>query len=198
MRGVDIRSQGSGNTGATNTARVLGKGAGLLTLLLDISKGTFSAYCGSIVDARVLTYSNTLPGHQIEPFWACTAGILSLLGHCFSPFLKGRGGKGVATGLGIFFFLSPLAAWLAISVFVTAIRIFRIVSISSILAAVTIPLVVIFEPKGSPMMLIVASLVASTLVILKHQSNIRRLIAGTEPRWGKPKAGAPSSPPAST
>lgn len=177
-KGVDIRKQGSGNTGATNTARVLGKAAGLLTLLLDVGKGVFGAYLGSKLDVRE-------PGLLAEPVWACAAGLLTLFGHCFSPFLKFKGGKGVATGLGIFFFLAPFAAVMAVTVFGVAIRVFRYVSVSSILAAISIPLVIYFEPKAPSGVLLLSGIVASCLVILRHRSNISRLVQGTEPKWGR-------------
>lgn len=176
LKGVDLRKHGSGNTGATNTARVLGKGIGTATLFLDIAKGALAVFLGSLFDS------------PNQPIWASVFGVLALFGHCFSPFLKFRGGKGVATGLGVFLVLAPLAASLAVAIFMIAIRISRYVSLSSILAAATLPIVLFFDPKGVPQVLLLASTLSSSLVILRHRTNIQRLLAGTENRWGKPKA----------
>ena len=190
LRGVDIRTQGSGNTGATNTARVLGKAAGLLTLLLDIGKGALGVYLGMLLDSqdKLLFAQVSAPAPHsamVDPVWACAGGMLALFGHCFSPFLRFKGGKGVATGLGVFVLLSPLAAWFALSVFGMSMRISRYVSLSSILATLVIPLTIYFEPGPPKGMLLLTAILSTSLVILRHHGNIKRLLEGTEPKWAK-------------
>lgn len=183
LKGVDIRSHGSGNTGATNAARVLGKKLGFFVLLLDVGKGMFAAYLGGQHD---------VPGAEIE-IWGPVCGVMALFGHCFSPFLRFRGGKGVATGLGAFLYLAPLPAWFAIAVFLTSIRLTKFVSVSSILAAATVPTLIYFDPKGAPPpVILLCAVLSASLITLRHHANISRLVRGTEPKWGEKKGELPS------
>lgn len=166
---INIREHGSGNIGATNIARTLGKKAGVLTLIGDCAKGFVAV---SIASA---TLDNDIH--------VAVAALLAFLGHLFPVFLKFKGGKGVATGLGIFLYLMPSATISATVVFAIVMGISRYVSISSIFAALALPLFGVFYQM--PATHVYTSAVISTLAILKHHANIRRLLAGTETRLGQ-------------
>jgi len=167
FRKVDLRQQGSGNIGATNVARTLGKTAGLLTLAGDGGKGFLSCW---------------VAGHLLsQPWEIALAGLLAYSGHVFSIFLKFKGGKGVATGLGVFLYLMPWAAGSVFLVFVISLATTRYVSVSSLLAAVGLPLFgFLFQASPSA---IASSLVMAGITIYKHRENIRRLRAGTENKF---------------
>ncbi len=169
LQKVDLRTQGSGNIGATNVARVLGKKAGALTLLGDLAKGMLA-----------VALADRLLG---DPAWVALAGLMALLGHLHSVFLGFRGGKGVATGLGIFLYLMPVAAGLSVTVFALALMASGFVSIGSIAAALFLPVAGVFQ-KAPPATLGLA-LVSAALIIFKHRDNISRLFAGTEARFLK-------------
>lgn len=163
-RSVDLRQHGSGNIGATNVARTLGKKAGLLVLLADGCKGVVSV---AIADQALATS------------WEVgTAGLMAFLGHLFSVFLKFKGGKGVAVGLGVFLYLMPFAALSAIAVFAVAIGFSKYVSIGSMTAALAIPL--FGALYTAPLPYIYLSMIIALIVIWKHKDNIRRLVAGEE------------------
>lgn len=167
FRKVDLRQQGSGNIGATNVARTLGKTAGLLTLAGDGGKGFLSCW---------------IAGHLLsQPWEIAMAGLLAYGGHVFSIFLKFKGGKGVATGLGVFIYLMPWAAGSVFVVFVVSLVTTRYVSLSSLLAAVCLPLFGIFFQASPPAIAI--SLVMAGITLYKHRENIRRLRAGTENKF---------------
>ena len=130
--------------GATNTARVLGKAAGLLTLLLDIGKGALGVYLGMLLDSqdKLLFAQVSAPAPHsamVDPVWACAGGMLALFGHCFSPFLRFKGGKGVATAAGGLVVLMPVSCLVGAVVWVLTFLISRYVSLGSILAAVAVP-----------------------------------------------------------
>ncbi|MBI4384856.1 MAG: glycerol-3-phosphate 1-O-acyltransferase PlsY [Nitrospinae bacterium] len=168
-RKIDIREHGSGNIGATNVARVIGKKEGALTLAGDCAKGTAAV---------------ALAAHFMDsPFKVAVAALMAFLGHLFSIFLKFKGGKGVATGLGIFLYLMPLAALSSMAVFAAALSASRYVSLSSILAAVSLPLFGIFYKM--PPAFIYASAIVSAMTIVKHRGNIQRLLAGAESKFGE-------------
>ncbi|MBI4388991.1 MAG: glycerol-3-phosphate 1-O-acyltransferase PlsY [Nitrospinae bacterium] len=168
-RKIDIREHGSGNIGATNVARVIGKKEGALTLVGDCAKGTAAV---------------ALATHFLDsPFKVAVAALMAFLGHLFSIFLKFKGGKGVATGLGIFLYLMPLAALSSMAVFAVVQGVSRYVSLSSILAAVSLPLFGIFYKM--PPAFIYASAIVSAMAIIKHHENIRRLLAGAESKFGE-------------
>lgn len=174
--GIDITSQGSGNVGATNVARVVGKRAGLITLGGDVVKGALG-----IVLAQYLF------GHG---WLTASAGIALVSGHCFSlpPWLKG--GKGVATALGVLFGLYPLSAVVAIFVFLGIFTISKIVSLASIAAALAVPIVSMLV--NAPDYISIAQAVIAALVVYRHRENITRLIEGREPRF-KAKSAAGDS-----
>lgn len=177
--GGDVRKAGSGNIGATNVARVVGPLAGILTLVFDTAKGAAAVW----LSGRVTNDSAT---------WMMVAGFVVLLGHCFPVWLKFRGGKGVATALGVFLALCPLAAVSALLLFILCVAYWRYVSLGSVAAAAAMPLLIYFlwAPHHAPPIIIDAGTLAiALLVIYKHDGNLQRLVEGTEPRFslGKKK-----------
>jgi acyl phosphate:glycerol-3-phosphate acyltransferase len=179
LRGVDIRRIGSGNVGATNVARSLGYGPGVLALALDAGKGV----------AAVLL-ARGLGGEGDAASWvAAGAGGMAILGHSFNPFLRFKGGKGVATGAGVFGVLAPKALLAAVLIFVLAVLCSRMVSVGSVLAAAALPLAV--HLAGGDRSVIVLALLVAALVIARHRANLARIFTGTESRLGGPPAGGP-------
>lgn len=175
--GRDIRQSGSGATGANNVTRTAGKGAGILTLILDALKGA-----GAVLLARWLLDD---PG---TPWAVAGAGVLAVVGHCYPVWLRFRAGKGVATALGVFLVIAPLAVSGSLIVFIATVGLTRYISLGSILAAASIPIWALlqnsligpidyFAPVLSSLGLVAA------LVIAKHHENIRRLVAGNESRF---------------
>ncbi len=174
LYGVDVRSQGSGNTGATNVSRVLGKRAGVTTLLLDILKGVVAT------QVAILFYRNNY-FFSYEDFYAL-AGFLSFLGHCYSPFLNFNGGKGVATGLGIFLVISPPTALIAVLLFAAVFKLKGYVSLGSIVAAISLPFSCFFLFTHSTNTILISALTC-LIVVYRHRENISRLIAGNENKF---------------
>jgi glycerol-3-phosphate acyltransferase PlsY len=177
--GADVRKAGSGNIGATNVARVAGPLAGILTLVLDTAKGAAAVWLAG----RVSNESAT---------WMTIAAFAVLLGHCFTVWLKFKGGKGVATALGVFLALCPLAALAALTLFLLCVAYWRYVSLGSVAAAAAMPLLIYFlwAPHLAPPIVInMGTLAIAMLVIYKHDGNLQRLVEGTEPRFsfGKKK-----------
>jgi glycerol-3-phosphate acyltransferase PlsY len=171
--GADVRQAGSGNIGATNVARVVGPLAGILTLVFDTTKGAAAVWLAG----RVTNESAT---------WMMIAGFAVLLGHCFPVWLKFKGGKGVATALGVFLALCPLAAVSALLLFLLCVAYWRYVSLGSVAAAAAMPLLIYFlwAPRHAPPIIIDAGTLAiALLVIYKHDGNLQRLVEGTEPRF---------------
>jgi glycerol-3-phosphate acyltransferase PlsY len=171
----DVRETGSGGTGATNVTRRAGKGVGVLTLLLDLLKGT-----AAVLVARALLG----PGEQAS-WWVCAAGAAAVLGHVFPVWLRFRGGKGVATGLGVFLVLAPIATLCAALVFVVVVGLWRYVSLGSIVAAALLPLAVwslstLGVSDRAPRPLLLLSLFGAALVVLLHRANVGRLLRGEE------------------
>jgi glycerol-3-phosphate acyltransferase PlsY len=171
--GGDVRKAGSGNIGATNVARVVGPLPGILTLLLDTAKGVAAVWLA----ARFSNESAT---------WMTIAAIAALLGHCFPVWLKFRGGKGVATAAGVFLMLSPLALLGSVIVFILVVAFWRYVSLASISAAASMPLLVylLWAPHHAPPLAVTfGALAAAVLIIYKHDANIQRLVEGEEPKF---------------
>jgi glycerol-3-phosphate acyltransferase PlsY len=173
--GGDVRETGSGGTGATNVTRRAGKGAGLLTLALDAAKGALVA----LLARRLLA-----PDFGVN-WWVAIASIAVVAGHVFPVWLKFRGGKGVATGLGVFLSLTPAAVALAAPVFLAVVWATRYVSLASITATVALPLFIwLARDRGqadavvAPVMAVAA--VGGALIIFMHRANIGRLWNGTE------------------
>ncbi len=179
FRKEDIRTTGSGNIGATNVVRSGAKGLGVLTLLLDLGKGLVA-----VLIARHLAPGT--PGYPSD--LAVGAAVAAVLGHVFPVWLGFKGGKGVATALGVFIALTPMVALAAGGVFLVLVAITRIVSLASIVAAAVLPVfAILLLPDRSPVYLCGVVFIA-LLVILKHRANIQRLVAGTENRFGTKKA----------
>jgi glycerol-3-phosphate acyltransferase PlsY len=177
FRKQDIRSFGSGNIGATNVARSGAKGLGIATLLLDLGK----AYAAVSI-ARYLA--------PADYDLAVVAAVAAILGHCFPIWLSFRGGKGVASALGVFLALTWPSGLAILGVFLVIFLLSRYVSLASVIAAATLPLFAFhFVPYRSPMV-ITGFLLIPFIVIVKHHANIRRLLAGTESRFGSNKVAA--------
>jgi len=177
--GRDIRSAGSGNIGATNVARVLGRRLGLLTLMGDMLKGWLPLLLGGrVLDGR-------LPADALS-LAICLIALAAFVGHLFSAYLKFTGGKGVATALGIFLYLEPVALGLAAVLFIAVVAIWRYVSLGSLAAAAMLPVLLFLlsfvRPVSAPV--IVLSSGVGILIFIKHRANIQRLLQGTEHRLG--------------
>jgi len=179
----DVREYGSGNAGSTNTFRVLGKGAGIPVLMMDVFKGWISVnYIYFITDASPLTFSftETVTSSQFEIQLAL--GIAAVIGHLFPIYTGFRGGKGIATLLGLLIGLNPIAAISSIVVFVIVFLISKYVSLGSILASVAFPVVVfmVLDEKDVNSSLELFSVFVPILTLITHQKNIERLIRGEE------------------
>ena len=185
FRHQDIRSVGSGNIGATNVLRSGGKGLGAATFLLDMLKGCAAVYLGAVLGQ--LLVSHTLAIGPLRNFEALGA-LCAVLGHMFPVWLRFRGGKGVATGFGVFLVAAPIGALAAITVFILVTLITRYVSLASILGAASFPFFATLLVTGPrPPFFIAVQFTVPLLIIAKHHQNIRRLFAGTESRFGKKK-----------
>ena len=169
LKGIDLRDCGSGSTGATNVLRNVGKGPALVVFLLDVGKGALAVL---------------LAKHFGLSDWVqVMAGLAALAGHIWPVWLGWKGGKAVATGLGMFLGLAWPVGLACFGLFMAVISIFRIVSLSSVVAAIGLPLLMLLA--GQSTAYISVSLVASLMVLWRHRSNIQRLIAGTEPKIGQ-------------
>lgn len=166
----DIREAGSGNIGAANVTRVVGVGAGVLTLLLDAAKGFLAALLASRFTGGNVT-------------WVTIAGVAAILGHLFPVWLRFRGGRGVATGAGVFLMICPQAVAGAMVLWILVVAFWRYVSLGSIAAAAALPLLtyLLWAPGHAPPLVVsIGALLAAGLIIWKHRPNIERLLAGTE------------------
>jgi glycerol-3-phosphate acyltransferase PlsY len=168
LSGLDVRKAGSGNIGATNVARLLGKTGGLLTLVGDTAKGFIPVL---VVQQMGFSYLVT-----------ALVGVAAFLGHLYPIFLKFKGGKGVATSFGVLLGLAPLATMILLVVFAAVAFTTRIVSLSSMVTAVAAPLV-LWLFYYSPTYVIVTAFMA-VMIVFRHYANIQRLLNGTEPRFG--------------
>jgi glycerol-3-phosphate acyltransferase PlsY len=168
LAGVDVQKAGSGNIGATNVARIVGKRQGILTLLADIAKGFIPVILG--VNLGLTSAQSAL------------VGIAAFLGHLYPVFLRFRGGKGVATALGVLLALTPLASLLLIVVFAVVIFWSRVTSLGSISTAVAAPVTLWLMSYPTPV--VVMSLFLALMIVIRHSANIRRLTRGTEPKLG--------------
>jgi glycerol-3-phosphate acyltransferase PlsY len=179
FRKEDIRQSGSGNIGATNVLRSGGKGLGAATFLLDMLKGCSAVWLGALLGGLLLPHT---PVRDAEAL----AALVAVLGHVFPVWLGFRGGKGVATGFGVFLAATPPAALAAISVFALVLALSRYVSLASILGSASFPVFAHFlDHYERPPLFIAVEIAVAAIIIVKHHQNIRRLIAGTESRIGK-------------
>jgi len=167
--GVDIRRRGSGNIGATNVLRTLGKGPAALTFGGDVAKGWIGVWLAEAIGP--------------EPWWGAAGALVAIVGNCWSVFLRFRGGKGVATGLGPFLRLMPLATLPAMLVWGIVALTFRYVSLASLTASACLPLGAFL--LGYPFQVVLASLTAVLIVIVRHKDNLARLFSGTERKLGE-------------
>lgn len=169
VSGVDIRQHGSGNIGATNVLRTLGRGPAAITLLLDVLKGYAAVWMATALGP--------------EPWWGSLGALLAVTGNCWSVFLGFRGGKGMATGLGAFLRLAPLAVLPAMLVWVVVAVTFRYVSLASLMAALCLPIgAMLFRYHPSAAL---AALAVGLIIVLRHRENVARLLAGTERKVGE-------------
>jgi glycerol-3-phosphate acyltransferase PlsY len=169
MLGTDIRRTGSGNIGATNVLRTMGRGPAVATLLLDVAKGYAGAWIGGLAGA----------GAE----WKALAAVLVVAGNCWPVFLGFRGGKGVATGLGAFLRVTPLAVFPAACVWLAVVLCFRIVSLASVCGAAGLPLAV--SGLGYARALTLGAVSVAAIIIARHHENLGRLLSGTERKLGE-------------
>jgi acyl phosphate:glycerol-3-phosphate acyltransferase len=180
LAGVDIRKTGSGNVGATNVVRVLGKRYGYPVFALDVLKG-FGA-----VKISMLLAPGRPPEWNSPEIFGIFAAIFSVLGHLYPPWLKFKGGKGVATSAGALLALTPLATIIAAAIWVVVFWATRYVSLASVVAAIALPFVVILvrsNEQNTVRPLFYSSACVATIVVWRHRSNLSRLMRGTEPRF---------------
>lgn len=173
--GIDVRQHGSGNAGATNTFRVLGKKPGTIVMLVDIFKGwTATSLAG------LLVLLDVIPAEHLV-IYKLAMGVLSVVGHIFPVYVGFKGGKGVATLLGMMLAIHPVAALICLGVFVVVLLLSKYVSLGSMLAALTFPLVLLlprFQPENP--VLIIFGFAVFVMVVLTHRKNINRLVNGVE------------------
>ncbi len=181
FRNEDIRASGSGNIGATNVARSGAKGLGIATLLLDMLKGVIAVTFA----AHMAQWAGFPNGYALE----AVAGLVAVLAHMFPVWLGFRGGKGVATALGVFLSLMPFVTLVAIAIFAVVFAFTRYVSLASIVSAACLAVLAIIFDRRHVLIVDLVYIAIALLVIAKHHGNIARLRAGTEPRFGsKPVA----------
>jgi glycerol-3-phosphate acyltransferase PlsY len=169
VTGRDVRREGSGNVGATNALRTAGWKVGVTVTVLDIAKGSLAVWAMLVFNP--------------ESAWLAASMLAVVAGHCFPPWLLFRGGKGVATGFGAFLVIAPLSAVAALGVWIAMLAAFRWVSLASMTATASFP--VLLQIVDSPDWITLVSVAAAAiLIILRHHSNIRNLVAGKEPRLG--------------
>lgn len=186
LQGIDIREHGSGSTGATNVLRTVGKFPAIVVLLVDILKGAAAIALTAWVYATPLIQPYipaTVEPTAWLPWMVTLAGVAALLGHSKSIFLKFTGGKSVATSLGVLLAMSWVVGLGTFGVFLLVLAVTRIVSISSISGAIAVSGLMFFT--GQPLPYLLFAIVGGLYVIVRHRTNIERLLAGTEPRLGQ-------------
>jgi glycerol-3-phosphate acyltransferase PlsY len=174
QRGVDVRATGSGSIGATNVMRNLGIMGFVATFILDAGKGLLAVLLASRMTAG-------------NPKWVAAAACAAVLGHCYPVWLKFHGGKGVATGVGVFIAIAPLQVVLVLAIFAVTVAIWRYVSLGSIIATAAFP-VLVHLTKHPPMQEVLGAAGAAVIIIARHHANIARLLKGTESKVGRKKA----------
>ncbi len=186
LKGIDIREHGSGSTGATNVLRTLGKGPGLLVLIVDMLKGVLAI--ALVYQVFIFAASNNIIPQAINAHlwlgWMVTgAGLAAVIGHSKSIWLGFSGGKSVATSLGVLLAMSWLVALATVAVFGCVLALSRIVSLGSIAGAIAVGVLMLLF--GQPLPYVLFGIAGGLYVIWRHRSNIQRLLAGTEPRLGQ-------------
>jgi glycerol-3-phosphate acyltransferase PlsY len=174
QKGIDVRATGSGSIGATNVMRNLGVIGFVATFILDVAKGIAAVLLASKLSAE-------------DPVWIAAAAVAAVLGHCFPVWLKFRGGKGVATGVGVFIALAPLQVALVLVGFAIVVAITRYVSLGSILSTAAFP-VLVYYMKHPPLAIVLGAAGGAVIVIARHHANIGRLLSGTESKVGGKRA----------
>jgi glycerol-3-phosphate acyltransferase PlsY len=178
-RGIDIRSVGSGNIGATNVFRVLGKPAGIFVMLADALKGAVAV----LIAVRVIgPWFSGMHGNQANEWYGVCAGVAAVLGHNFTCWLSFKGGKGIATSAGVLLALVPWSLVIILAVWIVLLVLTRLVSLASVCASATLPFAAWMTGESLTMILITGGL--AVLAIYKHRTNIKRLLNRTEPRLG--------------
>jgi glycerol-3-phosphate acyltransferase PlsY len=179
IKGIDIRKHGSGNVGATNLIRTVGKVPGITALILDVIKG--------IIPPTLIAELFYKPGLLIDkPLFKVILGLCVVSGHIWTIFLRFKGGKGVATTIGVFIGLAPLATAIGLIIWVVVVLIFRYVSLASIAMAISLPIIIIIGNNPPPY--IILSVILLLFIIYKHIPNIKRIIEGREYKiWQKGK-----------
>jgi glycerol-3-phosphate acyltransferase PlsY len=173
QRGIDVRATGSGSIGATNVMRNLGIMGFVGTFILDAGKGLLA-----VLLASRLTLGN--------PTWVAAAAFSAVLGHCFPVWLRFRGGKGVATGVGVFIALAPWQVILVLAIFAVVVAIWRYISLGSVVATAAFP-VLVYLMKHPPIQVVLGAAGAAAIIIVRHHANIARLLKGTENKLGQKK-----------
>lgn len=174
QRGIDVRATGSGSIGATNVMRNLGVLGFVATFILDAGKGLLA-----VLLASKITLQN--------PTWVAAAAFAAVLGHCFPVWLRFRGGKGVATGVGVFIAIAPWQVVLVLVIFAIVVAIWRYISLGSIVATAAFP-VLVYLMKHPPIQVVLGAAGAALVIIARHNANIARLLKGTENKVGQKKA----------
>ncbi len=172
-RGIELRKHGSGNIGATNVARVMGKGWGLLTLAADLAKGLLP----------VLGCIWAMAGTADIDLWIAFTGIGAVMGHCYSIFFRFRGGKGVATASGVFLGVCPFGVGVAVFTFIVVLKKWGYVSVGSLSMALFMPILMHFFCPAYELELM--AWVITLIIWIRHRDNIKRLIKGEEKSWGR-------------
>lgn len=186
FKSVDIREHGSGNAGATNTFRILGWKAGVAVTLIDLAKGFTAAFYISQIGYHMGDVPDTIAMWETDVFMRLIAGAAAVLGHMYPLYARFKGGKGVITAAGMLYGIEPISITLAILVFLAVMFISRYVSLGSIISCFSYPLFLLllrygFDKPIDGSLIVISAVVASTIII-KHHTNIRRLIQGTENR----------------
>ena len=173
LSNIDLREMGSGSTGATNVLRHVGKTAALMVFIVDVAKGT-----APVIIARIL---------ELDDFWQVASGVLSLVGHIWPVWLNWKGGKAVATGLGLFLGLSWPVGLASLGIFGIVLSVTRFVSLASVIAAISLPLLMFFsfDTGNVSSAYLSVSFISMAMVLWRHRSNMKRLLQGTEPKIGR-------------
>lgn len=187
LAGIDIREQGSGSTGATNVLRVLGKGPALAVFVVDVLKGTAAV---RLAKALLEPAGGAAGGWGVDA-WVVAAGLAALAGHIWPVWLGWKGGKAVATGLGMLLGLAWPVGLACFGIFLTVLSLARIVSLASVVAALSLPLLMLgwFGDGGLRPAYLVLAVLTTVLVVWRHRANLQRLLEGSEPRLGRKAEG---------